>query len=72
MGSHLDFHLSEGVKGDALVRMMAEHHPEITCIGFSSDKDAKQPFLKSGVKGVAPKEAYDPDSSLQAVAKLIA
>lgn len=68
----VDFHLSETVKGDALVRMIAERHPEITCIGFSSDKDAKHPFLKAGVQGVAPKEAHDPDVSLQAVAKLIA
>ncbi len=67
----IDYHLSETMKGDAIARLLTKQQPEIACIGFSSDKDAKQAFLDAGVKGVAPKEAYDPEPSLQAIANII-
>ncbi|TSC57842.1 MAG: N-methyl-transferase [Candidatus Peregrinibacteria bacterium Greene0416_19] len=67
----MDYHLSETLKGDAVVRALLERQPGAMCIGFSSDNNAREPFVRAGAKGVARKEAYDAEASLRAVAEIV-
>lgn len=68
----IDYHLSDDVKGSSVVSTLREQNFTGDAVGFSSDPFTKKQFMEAGVKGVVEKEAWDPKTSIERLAELIA
>src|SRR6266567_4646150 len=51
----MDKNLANGVSGINLVRKITQQHPEIICIGFSSESSAGNEFISAGARGFVDK-----------------
>lgn len=66
----LDYHLSDELKGETIVRTLAEQQFVGSAIGFSSDSDTTRSFKNSGAMASVRKNAGFPEATVKDIAKL--
>lgn len=67
----MDYHLSDSLKGSAIIEVLKGENFTGQAVGFSSDNSATKEFIKAGAKGAVRKEGGDPEISVSDLAKLI-
>jgi DNA-binding NtrC family response regulator len=66
----MDYNLAEELKGDVVVQKLFQNHPNIKCIGFSSEKQ-KKAFSNAGAIGSVEKSTNDNEGMIKAIAEII-
>ena len=67
----LDYHLSEQLKGAAVLRALMDQDFSGAAIGFSSDSQASKEFMAAGAMGTVDKGTDEPEVSVENIAKII-